>query len=255
MSLALREASGSAPSPAAFAAAVERSGKSRSFEDVCGTLRALIAEGVLRPGDKLPPERQLSEQLGVGRYTLREALRSLEGFGLLTLRKGAKGGAFIREGNAQGVTQSFNDMVGLGSVSLDDLIEARMAVLDAAMSFACKRGTAQQLADINDNVTELEKRIQAGDGAGRQAAIERFFRLIGKASQNEALLILIESLSDTIRPFMIKAGPAPEAGVLEAHRKIAGRLQLRDVEGATLEMANHLKKLQRYLLARQRVRP
>ena len=70
----------------------------RTFEEICGSIREQLALGVLKPGDKLPRERDLAEQLGVSRNVLREALRSLEMAGLLRLQKGVKGGAFIQDG-------------------------------------------------------------------------------------------------------------------------------------------------------------
>ena len=68
----------------------------RTFEAVSEGLRQMIAEGQLKPGDKLPPERELCDRLGVGRASLREALRSLEAAGILELRTGRAGGAFVR---------------------------------------------------------------------------------------------------------------------------------------------------------------
>src|SRR5260221_2809885 len=70
----------------------------RAFEEICERIREQLALGVLKPGDKLPRERDLAEQFGVSRNVLREALRSLEMAGPLRLRKGGKGGAVIRRG-------------------------------------------------------------------------------------------------------------------------------------------------------------
>ncbi|WP_426442565.1 FadR/GntR family transcriptional regulator [Bradyrhizobium genosp. P] len=78
---------------------------SRAFDTICQKVRDLLADGSLKPGDKLPAERQLAEQFGVGRSALREALRTLEAAGILTLKKGAHGGAFIRQGDPSRVTQ------------------------------------------------------------------------------------------------------------------------------------------------------
>ena len=67
----------------------------RAFEEICQRIREQLALGVLKPGDKLPPERDLAQQLGVSRNVLREALRSLEMAGVLRLQKGVKGGALF----------------------------------------------------------------------------------------------------------------------------------------------------------------
>src|SRR5260370_42246641 len=70
----------------------------RTFEEICERIREQLALGVLKPGDKLPRERDLAEQLGVSRNVLKEALRSLEMAGLLRLQKGVQGGGFLRDG-------------------------------------------------------------------------------------------------------------------------------------------------------------
>ena len=90
----------------------------RAFEEICERIREQIAPGLLKPGDKLPPERELAQQLGVGRNVLREALRSLEIAGILRLQKGAKGGAFIHEGDASRMDEVVRDMLSLGSISV-----------------------------------------------------------------------------------------------------------------------------------------
>src|ERR1700726_4340328 len=109
----------------------------RAFEEICERIREQLALGVLKPGDKLPPERDLAQQLGVSRNVLREALRSLEMAGVLRLRKGVKGGAFIQEGDTSRMNEVMRDMLSLGTISVRELSEARIHVLDLAVRLAC----------------------------------------------------------------------------------------------------------------------
>ena len=76
----------------------------RVFEEICEQVRREMAAGTLRPGDKLPPERELALKLGVSRAAVREAFRSLEIAGVVGLHKGARGGAFILKGDPDIVT-------------------------------------------------------------------------------------------------------------------------------------------------------
>src|SRR5690606_8735266 len=92
----------------------EKISSKRSFENVVDQIRALIGSGQLREGDRLPPERELAAQFGVGRNTLREALRALENSGVLTLRKGVNGGAFIHSGGGEAVTKALADLYRMG---------------------------------------------------------------------------------------------------------------------------------------------
>ena len=123
----------------------------RAFEEICERIREQLALGVLKPGDKLPPERDLAQQLGVSRNVLREALRSLEMAGVLRLQKGVKGGAFIQEGDTSRMNDVMRDMLSLGSISVRELSEARINVLDLVVRLVCVnarqrgfRGTGSQ---------------------------------------------------------------------------------------------------------------
>jgi len=113
----------------------------RVFEGICAQVRTELTLGRLKPGDKLPAERDLALRLGSSRTAVREALRTLEMAGVIELRKGVKGGAFIREGDPAVVTRSFGDMVHLGRISLADLTEGRVIIQDAVVRLACERAT------------------------------------------------------------------------------------------------------------------
>ena len=97
----------------------------RLSDEVSAQIQVRIAAGELRSGDKLPPERELAERFGVSRGAVREALRSLERTGLVALQAGSRGGAFIGHGNPGLIGDSFRSLYQLGSVSLDELTEAR----------------------------------------------------------------------------------------------------------------------------------
>src|SRR5438445_1009932 len=123
-----------------MAPAFETVRTSRLFEEICNRIRENIAAGSLKPGDKLPAERELAVQFGVSRTVLREALRSLEIAGLVRLTKGAHGGAVILDGGSA-LTRSFKDMITLGRVTIEDLTEARVLLEDAIVRLACERAT------------------------------------------------------------------------------------------------------------------
>ena len=98
----------------------------RAFEVIAAQIRAELSAGRLKSGERLPPERDLALRFGVSRNTLREALRSLENAGLLQLRKGATGGAYVRESTADAVVTGMRDMYHLGAISPAHLTEARI---------------------------------------------------------------------------------------------------------------------------------
>ncbi|QPF88621.1 FadR/GntR family transcriptional regulator [Bradyrhizobium commune] len=90
----------------------------RAIEDIADQIREQLRSGHLRPGQRLPPERELAKQLGVGRNTVREAMTMLEVAGLVERRLGSAGGAFITNSNSKAVAERISDGMMLGRISL-----------------------------------------------------------------------------------------------------------------------------------------
>jgi DNA-binding transcriptional regulator YhcF (GntR family) len=114
----------------------------RLSDQVSEQIQGRIVSGELRSGDKLPPERELAESFGVSRGAVREALRNLERTGLVSLQAGSRGGAFIGEGDPSLIGDSFRNLYQLGSVSIDDLTEARLWLASTVVRIACARARA-----------------------------------------------------------------------------------------------------------------
>src|ERR1700709_1169389 len=124
----------------------------RASGEICERIREQLALGVLKPGDKLPPERDLAQQLGVSRNVLREALRTLEMAGVLRLQKGVKGGAFIQEGDTSRMNDVMRDMLSLGTISVRELSEAGVHVLDLGVRLACTNARQADLDALEANI-------------------------------------------------------------------------------------------------------
>ena len=170
----------------------------RVFEEICEQVRREMAAGSLRPGDKLPPERELALKLGVSRAAVREALRSLEIAGVVGLHKGARGGAFILKGDPDLVTRSIRDMFHLGRISLDNLTEARTLIMQIAMQLASERIRPTTVAALERNVDRLTMLPVSGKASERVAISAEFYRLISQATDNTVLQVIIEALTDIV---------------------------------------------------------
>src|SRR6266404_4027345 len=134
----------------------------RAFEEICERIREQLALGVLKPGDKLPPERDLAQQLGVSRNVLREALRSLEMAGVLRLLKGVKGGAFIQKGDTSRMNEVMRDMLSLGTISVRELSEARVHVLDLVVRLACASARQADFEALEANIERTDLATSEG---------------------------------------------------------------------------------------------
>jgi DNA-binding FadR family transcriptional regulator len=221
----------------------------RAFEDIADQIRGMLASHALQAGDRLPAERQLAEQFRVSRNTLREALRSLEIAGLLELRKGATGGAFIREGGGDAAVAGLADLFRMGAIRPEHLTEARILIGTQVARIACARRTRSDLSAIEANVTEAEAATAAGDVRRRAAINYEFHRLLARATKNPVLIILTDALMEMTQHFVEAVGYMPNRYVMPSRRRLLAHIGERDGEAAAKEMESLLKRLQRFHLA------
>ncbi len=220
----------------------------RAFEEVALQIRAQLSSGELRPGDRLPAERDLAEQFGLSRNTVREALRTLEISGVLEFRKGTTGGAFVREGQGDGVVTGIADLFRLGTLGHEHLTEARMVVALATTRATCERGSEADLDALVNNVRAAETAVKAGNISERVSINLEFFRILANASRNPLLIILTDALIEIQVLLLEVLTPAPSSTVMASRRRLLKHLLARDTERAAGEMEVHLKALERHYL-------
>lgn len=222
----------------------------RAFEEICARIRGRIAAGELKPGDKLPAERDLAQQLGVGRNALREALRSLEIAGVVELRKGVKGGAFIRDGDTGRMDVVMQDMYSLGSITLAELAETREHVQDLVVRLVCQRATPEDLAAIEANIDRTEAKTQAGRFVERVNDSREFYKLLAAATHNAVLAMLVQSVTEILMGFVnarVASGGKPTPRLVTSRREFLGALRDRDEDRARELMRKHLQAIHRML--------
>ena len=222
----------------------------RAFEEICQRIREQLAAGVLKPGDKLPAERDLAQQLGVGRNALREALRSLEIAGIVRLQKGVKGGAFIREGDSGRMNQVVADMLSLGSISVEELTEARVHIQDLVVRLASTRATRADLGALEANIDLTEQMTLAGRYLDRVECSRDFYQLLAAATHNPVLSMMVHSLTEILMQFVtarVAAGGKPQPRLIEKRREFLLALRARDATLAANLMRTHLASVHRLL--------
>src|SRR3954454_23131877 len=157
----------------------------RSSDEVVEQLREAIYSGRIRPGERLPGERRLCEEFGVGRPTLREALRSLEAVGLIEVRPGKGGGSYAVTPSEAIVGEALAALVNLRGASLEDLAEFRLDFEGENAAWAARRADASDIAALEAIVAEA--RAAAADPATlpRVAAIDvRWHEALARATSN-----------------------------------------------------------------------
>jgi len=222
----------------------------RAFEEIAKQIRSELSSGRLRVGDRLPAERDLAEQFGVSRNTLREALRSLEHAGLLRLKKGVTGGSYIQESTGEAVISGLNDMYALGAIQPKDLTEARIIISTEVARLACARRTKEDLDKLEKNIAAAEAATDEGDMHRRAEVNYEFHRLLARATGNPVLIIVSDALVAATRSFVDAIGYQLNSYVLPSRWRMLAALKARDADAAANEMKAMLVRLQRFHLAR-----
>ena len=212
----------------------------RASSAISEQIRGAIAAGKLRAGERLAPERELAEQFGVSRVTVRDALRALEAMGLIEVRVGARGGAFVTVPSGAVVGQTMSDMLMLQRVSPEDIVEARLIVELGTVTLACARATEEDLDELREHCATAREELKA-----KQYTRERsweFHTLLVKAAHNVALEGLTQSFRSTLsmHPIRTREGARSFERTVQEHEGIVDALTRRDGATARAELARHL---------------
>lgn len=220
----------------------------RAFEAVCDRIREQLRAGLLKPGDKLPTERDLALQLQVSRTAVREALRSLENAGIIMTQRGPLGGAFIQGGDGTRMTGLIQDLLTLGAVSLAELTESRIYLLNAVVQLACQRATEDDFTALKAIVERLENALDDAHYAERIRCAKEFYEVLAKASGNAILAIMADSINEIVQRQMSETLPRyPAQKLIQSRRQFLKLLSARDAEGAAASITRHLRGLHEHI--------
>jgi GntR family transcriptional regulator, transcriptional repressor for pyruvate dehydrogenase complex len=206
--------------------------------EIVSRIKGAIRAGELAPGDQLPAERDLTKQLGVSRVSVRDALRMLEANGLIEVRVGARGGAFVTAPAPQLVGEGFADMLLLADVDAAHVTEVRMIFELGLLDLACMRATEEDVAALHDACDRAD-----AAGVYTPALSAEFHAQLARCTHNDALVLFAEALRAPLASSLHAARAAdPEAGRIGSleHRAIAVAVGARDAAAARRIMAEHL---------------
>ena len=231
-------------------------------------IELLILRGILRPGERLPPERELAERLGVSRPSLREAIAELQGSGLLATRRGA--GVYVAEVLGSAFSPALVELFGRHDQAVFDYLSFRRDMEALAAERAARNASDTDLKVIQTIFDKME-RAEVKRNAEEEAQIDAQFHLaIIEASHNVVMLHMMRSMYDLLRggvfynrQIMFK-NPSSRAALLEQHRAINAALQARDpgearaaieahLDFVAEALADHRKALTNEGIARQRL--
>ena len=185
----------------------------------------------------------MAQQLGTSRNALREALRSLERAGLISLHKGARGGAFITDGNPSAVAQSMEDLMHLGGINLANVTEARLAIETAIVEIAAAKGTTAAFDLLDRNIDKVEELTQARDMDAKAALNMEFHVLLAEATGNPVLVLMMRTLMDLLRSVHRPITAEDTVDIIKSRRRFMRLLRGRQATAAAAEMKDHLSRL------------
>ncbi len=216
----------------------------RTFKEIAEQIKSSIYEKTLKPGDKLPSERELAAQFKVGRISVREALRMLEQAGLIFIRQGTSGGAYVKEADTSVIAESVYDLVWRSDIRLEDLTEARLAVEKQILQSAFRKISEDDLKMLRQSVNELEADIR---GSTRRRIpvhydVSNFHLVLARATRNPVFEILIKVLMNvTIKVIDRKLTDMERLKKhLAFHKAIYKAVQDRDLDAAIAKMEEHM---------------
>ena len=225
--------------------------RQRVYESVAEQIRHAIFSGQIAPGHKLPPEREMARQFQTSRVALREALRALEQEGMISIKRGFGGGAFVADFDhaLRALTDSLNTVVRLGQAGSGHLTEARTILEPEIARLATLRATAADLEAIESVVRVQEEELRAGQ-LTRQHDME-FHRKVANASHNPVLSIVVRAIDDSILDPILRSNLTHEmrARVVSDHRSLFEAVRNRNDALAYNLMKEHVVSVQHHLSA------
>ncbi len=211
-----------------------------STENVITYVRDLIASGDLRPGDRLPAERELSTELGVSRPTIRAGLRALSAMGVVKSRHGS--GTYIPDGPPTLGSEPLRFLAALHGLPREEMYEARRVLEVSAAGLSAKRASAEHLASIAEEVASLFASID--DPQEFLVHDIRFHRAVAAASGNRIIASLVEMVSALYYEHRCDtAARATDRNLRDAadlHRGIYQAIRKHEIEQAESLMSRHL---------------
>ncbi len=213
----------------------------RASSAIVDQIRAAIVGGRVKQGERLPPERELAAQFGVSRVTVRDALRALEATGLVEIRVGARGGAFVSAPTGSIVGQAMSDMMRMSAITPEDIVEARLVVELGTVTLACARATDEDLETLRALAERARRELEAKTYT-RELSWE-FHAVLARAAHNHAIDGLTQSFRDSLsmHPVRVREPRAKSfATTVDEHARILAAVERRDAGTARLEIAKHL---------------
>lgn len=223
----------------------------RIYEEIVDQISDLMAEGNLRPGDKLPSERDLAERLQVSRASVRDAIRALEIMGLIEIRPGE--GTFVKDSGPSEIIQPLAMFIAVERSAFFEIYEVRKILETATARLAAGRVEPEELSRIEDAYKGMLRCFSSSDPEQGEIYDAQFHYAIAEAAHNNLLMKLMNTISETFHKSISTARqqlyltPGNAETLLEQHGLVLNAIRTGDGETAAREMLHHLNYAEKEL--------
>jgi len=221
--------------------------KVRRYEQVAEQIRRLITDGTLKPGDLLPPERELAVKLGVGRSSIRDAVRTLEVMGILEPRQGH--GTVVRDLSTDALVVPLASVLTRKREMIHELLDVRRMIEPALAARAAKNATPEEIAQMEEILRRHEIKLRRGEDAVDEDG--EFHYAIALAARNSVVQRVLDVLMDLLRESRSRSLQVPgrPQRSFDGHRRVLRAIQRRDARAAENAVRQHLKEIEEIVMS------
>lgn len=169
-------------------------------ELVAQQIKDAILKGTMKPGYKLPPERELVKYFQASRVSIREALKRIEASGLLKIKPGS--GVFVCEVSSKPISDSLSSILRMQRISINELTEARIMLEPYIAKLAAEKITGEDLEKLGKNIQETSKMVKSNTPSPAQNI--EFHSLIAAATKNQVIALTMKTLLDVVKDMTIE---------------------------------------------------
>lgn len=221
----------------------------RISQNIVEQIRGAILSGELKIGDQLPSEKDFSKHFGVSKSSLREAYRVLEAYGLLEIRQGMSGGAFIKEVDLSTVKDSLVNYFFFQNPGLREYTQIRTFIEPQVVRICAEKATPEDIEYLEENIRAMQ---QEADGEGFMNDLDSaFHKKLVDITKNKIISLVVESVQTALINIkrIVHTDEQFLKMVCDGHRRIVVAIRQRDPEMASQAMIDHILDVERGMLA------
>ena len=229
----------------------------RVFQDLVDQIQAAILDGRLKPGDKLPSQRDLVDMFQTSRASIREALRVLEQKGLIEIKLGVGGGSVVKAAPMEQVCDSLDLLVRFQQISLQHLAEFREGVEGNVAATAAQRATQRDITEL-DSLLEKARRYVAKGVSEWRHFVEidgRVHQTLARITGNPMYIVIHQMVHDNIQRYYEQFLPWTETRLQENLDDLCGIVDLikaGDADRASARARRHVQRFGEYMIEQEK---